>query len=63
MVSNGARSGRCDRAWLDGFTVSEFDLVTHLLAAVVEQARKHRKRSPEELRIEQQRKSASDYSR
>ena len=44
--------------WLDGFTVSEFDPAKLLAAAVVDQARKHRKRSPDEVqRINQQRKS------
>lgn len=37
-------------AWLDGFTVSDFDLGTLLSAALVDQARKHRKRSPDEMR-------------
>jgi hypothetical protein len=43
-------------AWLEGFTVSEFDPAKLLAAAVVDQARKHRKRSPDEMqRIHQQR--------
>ena len=37
-------------AWLEGFTVSEFDPAKLLAAAVVDQARKHRKRPPEETR-------------
>jgi hypothetical protein len=53
-VWNGSRarlrcltcSGEC---WLDGFTVSEFDAGKLLTAALVDQARKHRKRSPDEI--------------
>ncbi len=42
--------------WLDGFTVSEFDPSKLLTAALVDQARKHRKRSPEEVaRIQSER--------
>jgi hypothetical protein len=33
-------------AWLEGFTVSEFDPAKLLTAAVIDQARKHRKRPP-----------------
>jgi hypothetical protein len=33
-------------AWLEGFTVGEFDLMRSLTGATVDQARKHRKRSP-----------------
>ncbi len=36
-------------SWLDGFTISEFDLSKLLGATIVDQARKHRKRSPEEM--------------
>jgi hypothetical protein len=36
--------------WLEGFTVSEFDPAKLLTAAVIDQARKHRKRPPDELR-------------
>jgi len=40
----------CGReAWLDGFTVSEFYPAKLLTAAVVDQARKHRKRAPDEM--------------
>jgi hypothetical protein len=40
----------CDReAWLDGFTVSEFDPGRLLTGALLDQARKHRRRSPQEL--------------
>jgi hypothetical protein len=40
----------CGReAWLDGFTVSEFDPAKLFAAALVDQARKHRKRPPEEV--------------
>lgn len=35
--------------FLDGFTVSEFDPSKLLASAMVDQARKHRKRSPEEV--------------
>lgn len=47
-------------AWLDGFTISEFEPAKLLTAALVDQARKHRKRPPEEVnRVQQQRRSAS----
>jgi hypothetical protein len=40
----------CEReAWLDGFTVSDLDPVKLVTAAVIDQARKHRRRSPQEL--------------
>lgn len=40
----------CEReAWLDGFTVSDLDPVRLTTAALVDQARKHRKRSPQEM--------------
>jgi hypothetical protein len=43
-------------AWLDGFTVSEFDLAKLLSMSVIDQARKHRKRSPDEMaRIQSER--------
>jgi hypothetical protein len=46
-------------AWLDGFTVSEFDPAKFLASAMVDQARKHRRRSPDDLqRVQEQRKSA-----
>ena len=35
-------------AWLEGFTVSDFDPAKLLTAAVIDQARKHRKRPPDE---------------
>ena len=45
-------------AWLEGFTVSEFEPSRLLTAALVDQARKQRKRSPDELqRIQQDRKT------
>ena len=51
-------------AWLDGFTVSEFEPLKLLTAAIVDQARKHRKRSPDELhRVEEQRKAGQHGSR
>lgn len=51
-------------AWLDGFTVSEFDPAKLLASAVVDQARKHRKRPPEEAqRIQQQRKAVQGGTR
>ena len=47
-------------AWLEGFTVSEFDPAKLLTAAVVDQARKHRKRPPDDVkRIEEHRKRQS----
>ena len=51
---NGSRARiqclTCEReCWLDGFTVSEFDPAKLLAAALVDQARKHRKRSPGEM--------------
>jgi hypothetical protein len=51
---NGSRARlhcyNCGReAWLDGFTVSEFDRQELFAAALIDQARKHRKRSPEEM--------------
>lgn len=53
-VWNGKRAQlRCltcnHETWLDGFTVSEFDPAKLLTAAIIDQARKHRKRSPDEL--------------
>jgi hypothetical protein len=51
-------------AWLDGFTISEFEPVKLMTAALVEQARKHRKRSPDDLRrIEEHRNTAQNGSR
>jgi hypothetical protein len=45
-------------AWLDGFTISEFDPAKLLAAAVIDQARKHRRRPPDEVeRIQERRKS------
>jgi hypothetical protein len=45
-------------AWLDGFTVSDFDPAKLLTAATVDQARKHRRRPPDEIkRIEEHRKA------
>lgn len=47
-------------AWLEGFTVSEFDPAKLLTAAVVDQARKHRKRPAEDVeRIQEHRKARS----
>ena len=51
---NGRRARiRCltcnQESWLDGFTVSEFDPARLLSAALIDQARKHRKRSPDEV--------------
>ena len=50
---NGRRARiRCltcnQESWLDGFTVSEFEPAKLLTDAIVDQARKRRKRSPEE---------------
>jgi hypothetical protein len=51
-------------AWLDGFTVSEFDPVKLLMSAVVDQARKHRKRSPDDVqRMQEQRTSVRQRPR
>lgn len=50
----------CNReSWLDGFTISEFDPAKLFTAAILDQARKHRKRPPEEVkRIERDRQTA-----
>lgn len=49
-------------AWLDGFTISEFEPTKLLTAALVDQARKHRKRSPDDLlRVEERRKAAGPH--
>ncbi len=46
-------------SWLDGFTVSDFDPAKLLTLAIVDQARKHRRRSPEDMRkLELQRQRA-----
>ena len=43
-------------AWLDGFTVSDLDRGNFFAGAIVDQARKHRKLSPEEIaKIQSQR--------
>jgi hypothetical protein len=62
---SGLHCFSCGReTWLDGFTLSEFDPSKLLAAALVDQARKHRKRSPEEVqRIEEQRRNAPDGER
>lgn len=45
-------------SWMDSFTVSEFDPARLFAAALVDQARKHRKRTPEETKeIKQQRQA------
>ncbi len=45
-------------SWWTGFAISEFDPAKLLTAAVLDQARKRRKRSPEEVKkIEAQRKA------
>ena len=60
-VWNGSRARvRCQtcnhESWLDGFTVSEFDAGKLLTGALVDQARKQRKRSPEDIaRVQSQR--------
>jgi hypothetical protein len=47
-------------AWLEGFTVSEFDPAKLLTAAVIDQARKLRKRPPDEVRrMEASRKAST----
>jgi len=41
----------CNReAWLDGFTISDFDPGALIVSALIDQARKLRQRSPDELR-------------
>ena len=47
----------CGReSWLDGFTISEFDPSKLFAAALIDQARKHRERPPdEERKIQEQR--------
>lgn len=43
-------------SWLDGFTLSDFEPGKLLAAALVDQGRKHRRRSPEEVaRIQSER--------
>ena len=45
-------------AWLEGFTVSDFDPARLWTAAIVDHARKHRKRPPDEARrLEEQRRA------
>jgi hypothetical protein len=40
----------CEReTWLDGFTLSDFDPGKLLATAIIDQARKNRKRSPQEM--------------
>ena len=42
--------------WVEGFTIAEFDEVSYVWGAVLDQARKHRKRDPailERLRARQ----------
>ena len=58
---NGARARiRCftceNEAWLDGFTLSSFEPMKLLVAALVDEARKYRQRSPEETRKLQERR-------
>ena len=46
------------QAWLEGFTVSDFDPAKLLTTALIDQARKHRKRPPDEQRrLEEHRKT------
>ena len=54
------KCGTCGReCWLDGFTISDFDPAKLLTGVIVDQARKHRKRSPDEVgKIESQRRVA-----
>jgi len=56
------RCGTCGReCWLDGFTISEFDPSKLFAAALVDQARKHRKRAPDEVKkIENTRRAGND---
>jgi hypothetical protein len=47
-------------SWLEGFTVSDFDPAKLLTAVIIDQARKHRKRPPDEVRrLEERRKGNS----
>lgn len=47
------------KAWLDRFTISEFEPGKLLASALVDDARKHRKRSPDEVaRIQSERVKA-----
>lgn len=49
-------------ASLDGFTVSEFEPAKLIGAAIVNQARRHRKRSPDDVqRVQEQRKAAGQH--
>jgi hypothetical protein len=49
-------------AWLDGFTVSEFEPAKLIGAALVDQARKHRKRSPDDMvRVQERRKADAQH--
>ena len=44
------RCATCNQeSWLDGFTVSQFEPAKLLTDALVDQARKHRKRSPDDV--------------
>jgi hypothetical protein len=60
---NGRRARlRClscnNESWIDGFTLSEFEPAKLMSAALVDQARKHRRRSPDEIqRIQSERVS------
>lgn len=48
-------------AWLEGFTISEFDPAKLLAAAVIDQARKHRRRPPDEVRrLQDERRGGND---
>ena len=47
-----------NEAWLDGFTISSFEPMKLIVAALVDEARKYRQRSPEEKKqIETRRRS------
>lgn len=55
VEAHSPRTSRGKRG--EGFTVSEFDPAKWLMAAVIDQARKHRRRPPDEVRrIEEHRK-------
>lgn len=48
-------------AWLEGFTISDFDPAKLLAAAVIEQARKHRRRPADEVRrLQDERRGGND---
>lgn len=52
------------KAWLEGFTVSELDPAKLLLLAVVDQAQEHRRRPPDEVgRLQEERRGRGERER